>query len=95
VIARIVNHFAAHFGQQATVFVGFGNKTNELGLFGGDLHRDISMVEGLKKVKEIVRRCELSRTIVAWSHPLLVFGFIAKLASSLSYWIATADRTAN
>jgi len=64
VIARIVNHFAAHLGQQTTVFVGLGNKTNKLGLFGGDLHRDISMVEGLNKVKEIVRWCELSRTIV-------------------------------
>ena len=25
----------------------------------------------------------------------IIFEFIAKLASSLSYWIATADRTAN
>jgi hypothetical protein len=54
------------------------------------------MVEELKKVKEIVRWCELSRTIVGTEPTLsIIFEFIAKLASSLSYWIATADRTAN
>jgi hypothetical protein len=64
VIARIIIHFATHLGQQTTIFVGLGCEANKLGLFGGDLHRDISMAEGLNKVKEIVRWCELSRTIM-------------------------------
>jgi len=51
VIARIVVHLAADFGQQATVFVAFGNKSDRLGLFGCDFHCAISVFEGLKEVK--------------------------------------------
>ena len=53
VITHIVMHLAAYFGKQATIFVGFGNKTNKLGLFGGDFHRAISMVEELKKARKL------------------------------------------